>query len=140
VAGLSLLDTNIILRHILDDVPNQSPQAHALFLHIEKGERQVRVTDTVVFEAAYTLERFYRAPRREIAKNLLDLLRLPGVVLPGKRFYRQVFELYVGHARLSFADCYHAVMVKRYRLDSVLSFDRGFDRVPDLAREEPDDK
>jgi hypothetical protein len=31
-------------------------------------------------------------------------------------------------------------MVERYGLDSILSFDRDFDRVPDLVREEPDDQ
>ena len=66
------------------------------------------------------------------------MLRLPGIILPGKRFYRRVFALYIRHPRLSFVDCYHAVMVERYRLDSILSFDQGFDRIPGLLREEPD--
>jgi predicted nucleic acid-binding protein len=138
MAGLSLLDTNIILRHVLDDLPDQSPKARALFGRIERGERRVRTADTVIFEAAYTLERFYKVPRAEIAQQLLDILRLPGIVLPGKRFYRRVFELYVGYPRLSFADCYHAILVERYGLEGILSFDRGFDRLADLTREEPE--
>src|SRR5918995_1182659 len=107
MVGLSLLDTNPILRHVLDDLPDQSPQAHALFDRIERGERRVGATDTVIFECAYTPERFYPVPRPEIAANLLDILRLPGVILPGKRFYRRVFDLYVHDRRLSFADCFH---------------------------------
>jgi predicted nucleic acid-binding protein len=137
MAGPSLLDTNMILRHVLDDLPDQSPRAHAPFARIERGERRVRTTDTVLFEAVYTLESFYRVPRAEIAAQLLDILRLPGVILPGKRLYRRVFELYVAHRRLSFADCFHTVMVERYGLASILSFDRDFDRVPGLVREEP---
>jgi predicted nucleic acid-binding protein len=138
MAGLSFLDTNPILRHILDDLPDQSPRAHVLFDRIERDERRVRTTDTVIFESAYTLERFYKVPRPDIAANLLDILRLRGILLPGKRFYRRVFDLYVRHPRLSFADCFHAVMVERYGLDSIISFDRGFDRLSGLVREEPD--
>ena len=98
----------------------------------------MRTTDTVLFEAAYTLESFYKVPRAEIAAQLLDILRLPGVILPGKRIYRRVFALYVQHRRLSFADCFHAALVERHGLDSILSFDKDFDRVPGLVREEPD--
>lgn len=58
MTDLSLLDTNLILRHVLDDLPDQSSRAHALFERIERGERRVRVTDTVIFEAAYNPERF----------------------------------------------------------------------------------
>lgn len=58
-------------------------------------------------------------------------------MLPGKRSYHQVFELYIGERRLSFADCYHAVVVERYGLRGIVSFDRDFDRVPGLTREEP---
>jgi predicted nucleic acid-binding protein len=72
-----------------------------------------------------------------VAANLLDVILLPGVVLPGKRSYLRVFALYVRHRGLSFADCCHAVMVDRYHLDGIISFDQGFDRLPDLNREEP---
>ena len=39
MAGLSLLETNPILRHVLDDLPDQSPRAHALVARIERGRR-----------------------------------------------------------------------------------------------------
>lgn len=137
MAALLLLDTNPILRHVLDDHPDHSPRAHDLFERIERGELRVRTTDTVVFEAAYTLERFYKVPRAEIRAQLGDLLRLPGIILSGKRAYRTVFDLWVAHPRLSFADAYHAVTVRRLRLAGILTFDRYFDRLPDIHREEP---
>lgn len=135
--ALVLLDTNPILRHVLDDHADHSPRAHALFERIEQGVERVRLTDTVVFEAVFTLERLYHIPRGEIGATIADLLQLPGIVLPGKRFYRQVFELWIQQQRLSFADCYHAVLVGRLGLAGILSFDRGFDRVTGLMRREP---
>jgi predicted nucleic acid-binding protein len=132
-----LLDTNPILRHLLDDHPDHSPRCHALFSRIEAGTERCTLTETVLFEAAFTLERFYKVPRAEVRSALLDLIQLPGLVLAGKRAYREVFDLWVAQPRLSFADCYHAALVQRRGLGAIISFDQGFDRVAGLLRREP---
>ena len=62
---------------------------------------------------------------------------MPGVVLPGKRHLRRVFDLWVEQPRLSFADCYHAVLVERLGLAGIVSFDQDFDRLPGMNRTEP---
>ena len=134
--ALVLMDTNIILRHLLDDHPQHSPRATAFLLRVERGELQVRTTDTVVFETVFTLQRHYHQPRVAIRAAVLPIIELPGIVLPGKRRYRRVFDLYVD-LNLSFADAYHAVLVESLKLDAVLSFDRGFDRVPGITCIEP---
>ena len=38
---------------------------------------------------------------------------------------------------ISFADAYHAVLMQRGRLNQIVSFDKGFDRVPGIKRMEP---
>jgi uncharacterized protein len=132
-----LLDTGVLLRHILADSATLSPKATAYFRRIERGEITIRLSDTVIFEAVFTLEKFYRVPRSDIRDNLLDVLRLPGVVIPGKRSFRRVFDLYVSRRSISFADCYHAVMAQRLGVSDVVSFDRDFDRLPGITRIEP---
>jgi predicted nucleic acid-binding protein len=129
----TFLDTNVILRHILDDHADHSSRAHAFFARVERGDESVRTSETVIFECVFTLERLYRIPRSAIGEALLLLLSLPGIVLPGKTHLRRVFDLYVAHPRISFADCYHAVLAKRLGLSRVLSFDRDFDRLPDFS-------
>jgi predicted nucleic acid-binding protein len=133
----SLLDTNILLRHILGDSAEQSPRATAVISRIARGEETVRLADTVVFEAVFTLERFYRVPRSAIRDALQPILHLPGVILPGKTAYSRVFDLYVGSAGLSFADCFQIVLAQRLNLRSIISFNRAIDRVPGVTREEP---
>jgi predicted nucleic acid-binding protein len=104
---------------------------------IESGDERVRTTDTVIFEVVYTLEKFYSASRPEIRDALSDILSLPGILLPRKDSYRRVFELWVSHPRLSFADCYHAALVERLSLPAIISFDRGFDAITSIVRREP---
>lgn len=130
------LDTNVFLRHLLNDHPDHSPRSTLYFDQIERGGLRVRVTDTVIFETVFTLEKFYRQPRALIRDNVLPLAELPGVVLPGKRRLRRTFALYIGTS-LSFADCYHVATSETLRLPAFISFDRGLDRVPGLRRMEP---
>jgi hypothetical protein len=60
------LDTNVILRHLLNDVPEQSARARALLLRIEAGELRVRTAETVVFEIVFTLQRVYKKTPQEM--------------------------------------------------------------------------
>lgn len=130
------LDSNIILRHLLGDHPEQSSRATAYLKRVEDGEIQVRTADTVVFEVVFTLQRQYRLPKPKIREAVLPLLELPGIVLPGKRRFRKVFDLYVD-INVSFADAYHAVLMWQNKISQIVSFDKGFDRVPGIQREEP---
>lgn len=133
---LSLLDTNILLRHLGQDHPDHSPRASAYLRRVQNGEIQVRTNELVIFEAVFTLERTYKVPKAAIRAQLLPLIELPGVVLPGKRRLRQVFEVYV-RENVSFVDAYHAVLIRELGLAGVVSFDHGFDRIPGLTRVEP---
>ena len=138
MAGLPFLNTNIILRHVTQDSTALSPRATALIRRLAAGELAVHTTDTVVFEAVYTLERFYRIPRPEIRAGMEPLLRLRSVRLRGKRRYRRVFDLYLSFPRLSFADCYHVAFMESEGLTDLLSFDRDMSRVSTITRKEPD--
>lgn len=134
--AIPFVDTNVFLRHLRADHAYFSPRATAFFDRVERGALRVRTADTVVFETVFTLERLYRQPKPAIRDALLPLLELPGVVLPGKRRLRRVFDYYVNN-NLSFADAYHAVLAQDLNLSEIVSFDRGFDRIPGLRRIEP---
>ncbi len=130
------LDTNIFLRHLLQDHPQQSPRATTYLARIERGEIKVRTADTVVFETVFTLQRQYGHSKAAIRDNLLPLLELPGIILPGKRRLRRVFDLYVD-LNLPFADAYHVALMQQFGLEHIVSFDKELDRVPDVRRLEP---
>jgi predicted nucleic acid-binding protein len=134
--ALPFLDTNVLLRHLLQDHPQQSPRSTAYLARVEHGEIKVRTADTVVFETVFTLQRQYGVPKEEIRDNLLPILELPGIVLPGKRRLRKVFDLYVD-LNLPFADAYHVALMQRLGLRHIVSFDKEFDRVAGVTRLEP---
>ena len=137
MTSLPFLETNIFLRHLREDHADFSPRATALLSRIEEGSLKVRTADTVIFETVFTLERFYKQSKEAIRDAFLPLIELPGIVLPGKRRFRQVFTYYIDK-NISFADAYHAVLLERLRLTQIVSFDRDFNRIPTVTRVEPD--
>lgn len=136
-AALPFVDTNIFLRHLRGDHADFSPRATALLQRIEQGALKVRTAETVIFETVFTLERRYKQSKEAIQETFLPLIELPGIELPGKRRFRQVFRYYI-EKNISFADAYHAVLVESLRLTQIISFDRDFNRVPTVQRVEPD--
>ncbi len=97
------LDTNIILRFLLRDLPDQSAEAVAAVT-----TSQCYVTDVVVTETAFVLEKIYGAPRNEIAFSLKSFLSFPNL-LCNVDLLTDVFDLYDKHQSLSIIDCYAAV-------------------------------
>jgi predicted nucleic acid-binding protein len=132
----AFLDTNVILRHLLADHAEQSPKATAYLGRVEQDEIQMYIADTVIFETVFTLERTYHQPKAKIRDAMLPLIELPGVILPGKRHFRRVFDHYVT-LNLPFADAYHAVLARRLKADGIVSYDKHFERIPGIKRVEP---
>ena len=130
------LDTNVFLRHLLGDDPKQSPRATGFFQRVERNELRARTSEIVVFEVVFTLQRRLRLSKEAIRDSVLPLLELPGLILPRKRRFSDVFDLYVDH-NIAFADAYHAVLMKQAGLTEIVSFDREFDRLPGIRRIEP---
>jgi predicted nucleic acid-binding protein len=134
--ALPFLDTNILLRHFLNDHPDHSPRATAFLRSIEDGKTRVRTSEPVVFETVFTLQRQYHVSKGRIAELVLALLDLPGIELPGKQRFHAVFDCYV-RFNISFVDAFHAVLMQQLHLTEIVSFDQDFDRVPGISRLEP---
>jgi predicted nucleic acid-binding protein len=130
-----LLDTNVLLRHLLGDVPEQSRRASALLKRVEAGDLRVRITESVVFETVFTLSRTYKKTPHEIRDAILPILELPTITLPGKAIVREGFRLFA-ELNLPFADAYHAALMADLGVTEIYSFDPHFDRVPGITRRE----
>ncbi|MEZ4495439.1 MAG: hypothetical protein R2845_01370 [Thermomicrobiales bacterium] len=60
------------------------------------------------------------------------------MTLPGKRLYREVFDLWLANRSLSFADAFHLCFARQHELAAgVITFDRKMNRLTDVERIEP---
>ena len=74
-----LIDTNIILRYLMGDVPAQTAKASALMERLESGAERAELLESVIAEIVWTMESFYGVPRSEIAEKLAAILRFRGI-------------------------------------------------------------
>ncbi len=72
----------------------------------------------------------------ELATALTSVLSNPGLQLDHKGAIERAFDRYAD-TNLDFADCLCIKHTIRLRLDGIYSYDRDFDRIPDLRRLEP---
>jgi predicted nucleic acid-binding protein len=127
------LDSNILLRHLLQDDPQQSSKATSFLYRVENREFRVRISELVIFETVFTLQRSYKQAKSKIREILIPLISLPGVLIPGKRMWKRTFDFYVD-LNLPFADAYHVVLMENLKLSKIATFDAHFDRVSGIKR------
>ena len=128
----ALLDTNVLIRHLTGDPPDQARRATRF---LAAGHELV-LTDLVLAETVYVLESYYRRPRREVAAAARSLLALPGVAVLDLDLLLRTVELY-DSLRLDLADAYLAAAAEAWGIEGVASFDRRLDRVRGVVRFEP---
>jgi predicted nucleic-acid-binding protein len=124
------LDANVVLRMILNDVPEQSDRA-AEFLDGHK----CYLTDVVVSECVFVLEKVYKLDRFFIKGSMEILFEIETLNI-NERLIEEAFDLYVAHKTLSFADCY-SVAEATLRQNELLTFDRAIIKKCSPVAKEP---
>jgi len=94
------LDTNILLRYVLNDVESQAAAVQKMLA----GENIYVVADHAIFEMVFVLERTYAFQRAEIGESV-DAIIHHGRVTCDTYFIEKVLSLYVQEEKLSIIDC-----------------------------------
>lgn len=131
------IDTNLILRHLLNDHADHSPRASKLFLEVRQGQRNVYCPDTAVFEAIHILTGLAAVPRAAATRALVGVLEAPGILMGNKAAILDALQFWADQPALDFADCYHLALTKSLGLDAIYTFDKKMDRYPGITRIEP---
>ena len=131
-----ILDTNVLLRHLLEDNAEQSPRATEFMMSLAKGEVSAELPMTVLFEANYILQGTYGRTREEVVAALTPILGLPNLSISERDAAVRTLQLYAEH-NISFADAFHAALAEQNEPPQILSFDRGFNRIRTIQRIEP---
>ena len=74
-----LVDTNLIVRYLVQDHDKHARAAGKLFDACDRGDVVIVVLPVVLAECVFVLESFYRHPRAAIASALGGLISSPGV-------------------------------------------------------------
>ena len=114
---MTSLDTNVILRFLLRDVAYQAVRAVRLL-----DGSQCYVTDVVLTETIFVLEKVYEAPRAEIASIMKLLTGWPNLIC-NRSLMNEVIALFDARPSLSIVDCYAAVEAETFQ-NQLATFDK----------------
>ena len=111
------VDTNVVVRLLVEDEPEQARQARQLF-----ATEEVFVADTVVLETAWVLGYSYGLEQPVIVAGLRRLFGLPNVHLRDAAAVALALEWHSDG--LDFADAFH--LAQASHCSRLVTFDRRF--------------
>ena len=123
----NVVDTNVILRYLLQDDEKLYQRARAFFHRVRDGEESAFFPDSVIAECTFVLEKSYGVARDEVAARLLELIAFRGVDAQNRALLRTALSLYRSR-NVDFVDAVIAATA-RERAWRVFSFDRDLERL-----------
>ena len=122
-----VIDTNVILRYLLADHPEQFEKVRAFMEEVKTGTRRVLIPESVLAECVYVLLKVYEVPREEIAEKLIGILRYRGVVNSDREVLIRALTLF-GSKSVDIVDAIVSAIGSGERLQ-VFSFDRDLEKL-----------
>lgn len=117
------LDTNVIVRHLVQDDPVQAPLATALMARLTRDDPGF-VSAVVLAEISWVLARAYRASRTEIAAAVEGLLRSAEIVVENAPAAYRALSAYRASTSVAFADALIAQTALLAGAQETVTFDR----------------
>lgn len=108
-AGVEHIDTNIVIRLITGDDPKNYEKAKKLIS--KKGKTYV-LEDAAIMEVVFVLSgNTYHFSREEVATGIKFIMGFNNIYF-NKSIVTGALDIYVSHPKLSFTDCYLAIITE----------------------------
>ena len=128
-----LVDTNLIVRYLVQDHEKHAKAAGKLFDACDRGDVVIAVLPAVLAECVFVLESFYEHPRGHISSALGRLISSPGVEIGGATIHLDALERY-RKTKVHFVDCLLAATAAAEGTP-VATFDQDFRKFADVRVE-----
>ena len=128
----AFLDTNVLIRHLTGDPPEQARRATAFLAQAD----ELLLADLIVAEVVFVLESFYGVQRDRVAELVRSVIAFPAIVVVDAALLLRAIELYEVD-RLDFAEAYLVASAETTGVGAVASFDRSIDKIASVQRIEP---
>ena len=127
------LDTNVIVRYLVEDDEAQSRRATTLIEATIARDEELFISDIVMCETVWVLSSSYRFSRTEIANTLAALLRARSVVFTSTDRLARSLEAF-RNGKGDFADYLIRELARAAGADTVATFDRSLLKEPGFSK------
>jgi len=123
------LDTNVLVRLLTRDDEAQAEKSRALLERHAAEDGALFVSDIVVAELTWTLERAYGLGKQDIARAIGALAQNATLRFESREVLRRAQEIYAG-SKAGFADCLILVKAMNAGCESLATFDKSMRALP----------
>ena len=127
------VDTNLIVRYLVQDHEKHANAAGRLFDACDRGDLVIVVLPVVLVECVFLLDSFYGHARGDIASALSRLISSPGVEISGAAIHLDALDRYQ-KTKVHFVDCLIAATATTEDV-AVATFDQDFRKFNDVRVE-----
>ena len=128
-----LVDTNLIVRYLVQDHDKHAKAAGKLFDACDRGDLVIVVLAVVLAECVFVLESFYGHSRADIASALGRLISSPGIEITEVTIHLDALNRYQG-TKAHFVDCLIAATAVAKKVP-ISTFDQDFRKFVDVRVE-----
>jgi len=111
------VDTNIIIRFLVNDDPKQFKKAYSIF-----NTKEIFIPDTVILETEWVLRYAYEFSPNEICEALTKLFGLKNIHLSNATSISRAIDWH--RKELDFSDALHLTQCQQY--NKLYTFDKAF--------------
>lgn len=130
-------DTNLFLRYLTNDVPDQADLVESLLQRAAKGKANLVTTSMVIAEIAWTLESYYELDKKEIQTMVLGILNTDGLDVIDSDLVLQAIVPYADK-NVDFIDAFNAAWMVKNDVGKIYTFDhKHFNRFEGITVELP---
>ena len=129
---LKILDSNLIIRFLLDDDPVKAKDVETLLLN--SSDRLI-LTDVNLAEIVWVLTSFYKIPKSSVVEKLQNFLAIP-TIDADKKLLSEALTIYKKY-NIDYIDAYHIAFAQKESIEVIYSYDKDFDKVEGIKRQEP---
>ncbi len=115
------IDTNVLVRFVMQDDPKQAKHANAFFASLSDQNKGF-LSVTTMIESVWVLERVYQVTREQVFALLKQLLKSSDIQLEQLQIVNEATKLYMAGA--DFADAMIACASRAAGCSRTVTFDR----------------
>ncbi len=128
----AFIDTNVLLRFLLDDIPEQADAVESLLLQAAQGQLTLRTNALVLAEIVWTCESYYRLPKDDIKDMVLMILNTPGLKTADGDLITEAILTYADE-NIDYIDAFNARWMKQQDIEMIYTFDqKHYKRIPGI--------
>jgi len=132
-----VIDANIILRHILKDIPEHAQQVDRILALAAESPLKLFIPEPVVSDVVFVLS-YMKVPKPEITEAVRGWVNLPGVQLLGiaPLIVETALDLFA-EKNIKWSDALISAKMLTWGFSKICTFDKHFNRVHGLTRIDP---